>query len=1228
MKQGDLFADPQGQEPEPRAEAQPQPEVQQEPEPEVQQDPRPTASAPPDDAARLRAVGEFRAPLLLEAGAGTGKTATLVARVVHWCAGQGWEAEQLARPEDPPEELALAVLRGVSAITFSEAAAAEMATRVDEALLRIEQSGLEDLPPGMRVELLPAGEELKARTRALRAALDHLNVSTIHAFCRRLLAAHPLAVGLDPAFEVDATFERTTLAVREEFEAYLQEAWSDPVDEDLVALAVRGVDLPTIEEALVQLVSDDGARAVDLEEDPFDEQACADLLEGLVQALDEVLEVGAKVPDAPRARIPAETMALLTETRGQLDSITGRDRAALQGAIELVRARWADGPTKKNSYWTRLGKWAQSDFVKGVAEVLGDQQERFSAAAAALRVAMGPFLRLDPEGLELARRVMHRLLARVEAGLRRRGVVTFTDLLVEARRLLVDHPDVAERERRKLSQLLVDEFQDTSATQCDIVGALALEGPAEERPGLFLVGDPKQSIFAWRSADLAAFDDFRKRVEAEGGEALQLTRNFRSGPEVLAEVDRAVDPVMKRKEGVQPEFVGLDSREDAPTAQVEYWVSWPRDEETGDFEVGARSAAGRSYRTEANAIAADIAGRGAPWKDHAIVLRASTGVDDYLDELRRRGVPYEVQSDRKYFRRREVVDAAALVRTVLDPLDPLALVTLLRAPSVGVPDAALLPLWEEGLPRRLAWLRDEDEEGLAALDQGVDAAAARIAGKVPGLDPEHDWPACLKATLRVIGRLRGDFHELPGDAWVEQLRRSMLLDASEAGRFLGAYRLANLDRFFRDLTRALQERSGDVASILRTLRANLAREDKSEVSNPASSNNDAVQVLTIHGAKGREFQHVYLAQAHRKGAPNREATIGFGRSEGRVAYVLFGLATPNWYARSARQAEAESAERVRLLYVALTRAKGRQVVLGSWPVVPKRKLVRNAQTFADLLEHRADIGDALVTLEQRGAADDPTPHIDRFGVTWRLAGFVEPVARDAEAGAEVSITPLEVVDGQVEKLGAHRARARKHAVRRFNGRASDGGHLEAAEETAASRFGEGPTGPGIGREAAMEVGTAVHEVLEHLDLTAPLEPQLADARDALTARLSGGAATRALELLQLGRPLIERLHALGDAVLARELPVLLPPGVGLEDPVGFTAGAIDLLYRDPRTDEVVVADFKTDHVTGEELQACAAGYAAQCAAYGRAVQEALGLESPPREELWFLHAGEVVPAGR
>jgi len=137
-----------------------------------------------DLAARLRAQRDFARPLLLEAGAGTGKTAVLVARVVAWCLGPGWEKH--AKAGARPDATARTVLSRVVAITFTEAAAAEMAARVASALRAI---ALGDLPPGVLPEALPPDAEVRrVRARALRGALDHLTVRTIHAFCRRLLA--------------------------------------------------------------------------------------------------------------------------------------------------------------------------------------------------------------------------------------------------------------------------------------------------------------------------------------------------------------------------------------------------------------------------------------------------------------------------------------------------------------------------------------------------------------------------------------------------------------------------------------------------------------------------------------------------------------------------------------------------------------------------------------------------------------------------------------------------------------------------------------------------------------------------------------------------------------------------------------------------------------------------------------------------------------------------------
>ncbi|MBV8199524.1 MAG: UvrD-helicase domain-containing protein, partial [Acidobacteria bacterium] len=329
------------------------------------------------------------------------------------------------------------------------------------------------------------------------------------------------------------------------------------------------------------------------------------------------------------------------------------------------------------------------------------EQAAFSAVCGELATRAGALLllldhveALDPERLRDGRLALAPLLGAVEEEMRRRGVATFDALLTGARELLARHPEVRSRLRRSLDQLLVDEFQDTDATQCEVLAWVVFDGPAAERPGLFLVGDPKQSIYGWRSADLRAYDAFLARMRAAGGEVLPLVENFRSLPEVLDEVARAVGPVMRGRAGVQPPFAPLvpcerrrgDGGRAAAArgegrAAVEHWVSWLPEAPAAVTAAGTAAAAA----LEAEAIAADLRElhdrQGLPWREAAILLRSTGDLEVYLDALRRAAIPFAVGRDKQYYRRREVVEAAALVRAALDPGDQLALVTVLRSPA-------------------------------------------------------------------------------------------------------------------------------------------------------------------------------------------------------------------------------------------------------------------------------------------------------------------------------------------------------------------------------------------------------------------------------------------------------------------------------------------------------------------------------------------------------------------
>ncbi|HTQ81502.1 MAG TPA: UvrD-helicase domain-containing protein, partial [Thermoanaerobaculia bacterium] len=756
-----------------------------------------------DRNARLSAQREFVRPLVLEAGAGTGKTTTLVARVLSWCLGPGWERsrERLHRPsstgrgaEPTAEHLAADVLSRVVAITFTEAAAAEMADRVAEDLAKV-AGGFGEVPGWLDPHLLPEPLERVARARALVGTLDHLAVRTIHAFCRGLLATYPLEAGRHPSLTVDADGRQLEGIAREAVEARLREAYGDPGDPDALFLAASGFGPPELLEALVTLAGA-GLPASALADDPFSPAALAALcgrLEAAASDLDRVLRRQTGVGRGRRGNLQEiETGLSALATRL---AAGGLDWTALCATVAAFLPR---------NLADHLRKWSKGELPNQTErERLGEAVAELAPAAGRLARLLGHLERLDPALLGAARRTLLPLLARVETELRTRGIETFQSLLEGAARLLATHPEVRARVRRGIDQLLVDEFQDTDLLQCDLLRLLALDGPAEERPGLFLVGDPKQSIYGWRNADLRAYDGFVELLRENGGEVRPLVLNFRSVPAILDEVARVIEPVMQARAGLQPRFEPLlpcearagsvgfrgdESGRRRARRAIEYWVSWKSDGEPG--ETLARTRPGTASEVEAEALAADLlelhAHHGVRFKDVGILLRSTGELDVYLEALRRARIPFIVGRDKQYYRRREVIEAAALVRAVLDPGDHLALLTVLRSAAVGVPDAALIPLWGHDFPRLATELSSPQPEALATLRQVIGEAARQVPAGVPGIERVRGWEKSLIAAVESLAVLRESWESDPVDRFLERLRRLFLIEATESARYLGA----------------------------------------------------------------------------------------------------------------------------------------------------------------------------------------------------------------------------------------------------------------------------------------------------------------------------------------------------------------------------------------------------------------------------------------------------------
>jgi ATP-dependent helicase/nuclease subunit A len=1165
-----------------------------------------------DAAARRAAQRHFGGPFVLTAGAGTGKTTVLVARVLAWSLGPGWERAATASPERVAER----VLERVVAITFTEAAAAEMATRILGAFEALARGG-----SVLGFDAEPPSAERAARAAALLVAVDHVRVETIHAFCRRLLGAYPLEAGLHPGFTVDARGAARATVVREVLEARVR-AMAARGDADLEALLLEGVGAPELEE-IVDALAAAAVPAVAFASDPL----APERVRSWVARVRQSAAALAAVAGDRFAALPASALARsVTESVAETLRACERDPStaeALQALAGALRKAWTNKLLDRLSDWSR-GKVIPSESAALGAERIGE----LSSAAAALLASVRGCSELDPAFLALLHRVLAPLLEQVEQQLTERGAESFDALLRRTAELLRRHPEVAAEIRRGIDQLLVDEFQDTDALQCEIVAMLAIEGAV--RPGLFLVGDPKQSVYGWRSADIAAYLRFVERVRREPFAASHsLCVNHRSVAAVLEEVESAIAPVMREEAGVQPPFQRLyEAARSAPAAEpaVEYWCSERWDEQAGSL---AKTSSAEATALEARHLAADLLRlreRGVAWSEVGVLLRSAGDLDEYLSALREAGVRYVVDRDRGYPLRREVLDAAALVRVVLDPDDQIALVATLRSAWVGVPDAAWRPLWARSLPAVARRAIEGDvaaQARVAAIGADVEREIAGL--DVPGLAALSGWSASLAHAVEVLAELRRSFQEESADRFVESLRALPLVEATAAARHPGAFRVANLSRFLRELRALLEDHVGDDGAVLRALRRAASDEPEQYEGRPRDPDEDAVHVMTIHGAKGLDFEHVYVMQLHR-GASGRERDfeheLRAGAVEWRAKAGRRAAATLGWAGVRERREIVRDAELVRTLYVALTRAKQRLVIAGLLGPTARRDS-HGALLWDSRGAWLESARDRLLAARARGeGVCERTDGARR--VVWldlrELPSWTEPAPAAPDPGA------VDRARAEADLLCALARHAARRAARPLLGRASE----ESADAHREARA-EGGRDPGI----AAAVGSAIHELLERFDWSgaAPEEawPRAVEQlRSSLARRLGPGRLDAALErasaLLASIRsgPLWRRLQDLAAHTLARELPLLARGDEEGGGAVGCVVGAIDWVHLDPATDEVVVVDFKTDRVDGEgSLSERVRHHRPQAERYREAARAALGLSQSPRVELWFLDAGRI-----
>ncbi|MDF0650529.1 MAG: hypothetical protein CV081_06790 [Nitrospira sp. LK265] len=1091
-----------------------------------------------DRMARESAETTFDRNVVVVAGAGTGKTTLLVNRLVYLL---------MKQPNPVP-------ITQVVALTFTNKAATEMKVRLRERLAVL--AG----PEGDSIRSADGGavscNDLQARYRlsvdaiAVRAQaalndIEKAQIGTLHSFAAHLLRLHPLESGVDPDFKED-----DGLRFEEQFTA----AWDCWLDHELSRAGQqhhlwRSILSSTTLEAVRTLARSLCSELIDLSilQGQVESTAVTPAILHWIQQMDAGTQQLLKRYDRPKRR-KVEQMLAATASLMRLVGAKG-----LPGRQDLTTAEqeWLD-----KDLGNAVGEWEKGDF-KEAAVLIQTAQQLLSVDHA----FMNDLLNLL---IPLARNIRETFA--------RQGWLSFDGLLARARTLLFEHPSIRERIKRDYCAVLVDEFQDTDPVQYEIILAVSEQQGSQAadwqemrlEPGkLFIVGDPKQSIYAFRRADIEAFDRVVEKITIDGGMARTLTTNFRSDAAVLEPVNEIFDRLFERKPLIQPANVRLEVRPQRRPASIEPGVRLSVTTPDGETETFDAAAA---TRAESEALARwltdEVLNRPSMKPGHvALLFRKLTQADAYLDALRRHDIPYVIEGEKHFYRRQEVIDLVNLLRVLDHPHDEIALTGLLRSPLGGLTDRELYELKQAGHFNYFRAVR------LEAWPHARAAAVQRLY--------EHlAWLHRAVAVLPLAEAIELMFDRLP------------LLDLAAASLH-GEQAVANLMKVKQTAASLADRPHMTLGGFVELMIARLEEQPDESESPLAEESLEAVHVLTIHKAKGLEFPIVVLPGLHQGSGRERSVPhILYDWSSGTYGLTLDRHRSLGALLVQHKLRLREEAERRRVLYVGMTRAKELLLLSGG-------STTRSVgETVFDLLQNigMGEIGTASTEVLKVG--DCAIPH--------RVARAPErkrPRRRVDRMADAVLIDPMEIA----ERWRIRTARWTEIRETPHHLTPTTLGTRGAAirERTPVRQDVE------IGRLA----GVVAHRLLERWDfsqdpsgLFTQVDPALRSVLGPDDQSVTGAVADSVKDLLATFSRSEAYASLRSSQILGREVPFIMPWGDRQ-----VMEGVIDLIYR--LEGEIWIVDYKTDMISPDRASARAEQYRTQSEVYKAAVRQSLGVET-------------------
>jgi len=841
-----------------------------------------------DAEARRRIREDLDATLFVEAAAGTGKTSALVARIVATL------------------RAGLGALENMVAVTFTEKAAGEMKLRLRAEIERA------------RADTAPGSDERSRFEQAL-AELELARIGTIHGFCSDLLHERPVEAGVDPLFAVANEDESRRLLGRA-FERWFQRVLSDPPEgvRRVLRRRPRGRDAQgpraDLESALASLVEhrdfDAPWQRVPYAREP-----------GIDAVLRQLADLAALSPraDDPQDRLSqslAEIARFVEETRLR-EASAPRDYDGLEGELRAVSRRW---------HWDWKGR-RRRFFAPGVA-----RDEVLARRDAAKQALDGLLEDSDADLAACLREDLREAVGYYEEEKRRAGCLDFVDLLLRTRDLLVRDAAVRRELQQRTTHFFVDEFQDTDPLQVEILLLLAADDPDEadwrravpRRGKLFVVGDPKQSIYRFRRADVAIYEEVKGRLcglgPERGAALLHLTTSFRAPPSLQAAVNAAFEPHMKGEpDGSQPRYVALEPARSEVTGRPTL-VALPAPRPLSATGYVTDAAVERSLPAAVGAFVAWLVGesgwtleardasgttREEPIRPRDVCLlfrRFKTFREDvtrdYVRALEARRIPHVLVGGRSFHDREEVLAMRNALAAIEWPDDELRVFATLRGPFFAHGDDALLAF--RARHGSLHPLRRLDSADLDETTRPV------------------------SESLALLARLHRARNRRPIADTLRRLLEALRAHAGIAIWPTGEQALANCLRMI-DLARRFEQRGApSFRAFVERLEADAERGEAQDAP-VVEEGTEGVRLMTAHKAKGLEFPVVILCDPTCNAT--RETPSRHVDPERNLwAEPLAGCAPRDLILHRDVELARDEAEAVRLCYVAATRARDLLVV--------------------------------------------------------------------------------------------------------------------------------------------------------------------------------------------------------------------------------------------------------------------------------------------------------------